>query len=121
MKPLRRAWYSFQVLVYLVSQLVWGSVDNVARTLRSGHAPSMIVQMPLRARTDVEVFLVSTLIGATPDSFVIGTAGAMPGSPHGDQPATLFVHVVGVESREEAMADLHDLEVRVLRATRGIR
>lgn len=117
---LRRLWFSVALVGYLVAELVTGSLHNVRQSFRRAQ-PTMIVQMPLRARTDLEIFWVSTLIGATPDSFVIGTAGAMPGSPHGDQPATLFIHMVGIDDRWEALAQLQDLERRVLRATRGIR
>lgn len=118
MNFLHRIWYWLSLVVYLVVQILSGSFRNLGQTLRRTDR-AMILQMPLRARTDLEVFLVSSLIAATPDSFVVGTAAAMPGSPRGDQPATLFVHLVGLESRVEAVAHLHDLEARVLRATRG--
>lgn len=115
---LGRIRHGFVLWLYVTAHLFAGTFRNLGETVRQGDTP-MIVEMPLRASSDFEIFLLASLITAVPDSVVLGTAAAIPGGPQGDQPATLFVYVANARTRHEALAILQDLEVRVLRATRG--
>lgn len=117
---LARIAFTFQLAVFVTIKLVTGTFRSIGQTFHRTDRP-VIVQFPLRARSDLEIFLLTSLITVTPDSMVLGTAAAMPGSPRGDQPATLFVHLAHVGSRGQAIAELQDLERRVLRISRGYR
>ncbi|WP_052465971.1 Na+/H+ antiporter subunit E [Mobilicoccus massiliensis] len=73
-----------------------------------------IVELPLRCRTDGEIVAMSSSITITPGTLVVGTAAATRTAP-----PTLFVHAMFCSDREAVLADLRDMETRLLRVTRG--
>lgn len=102
-------------LPWLVLEVVKGSWNVLRDTLTPGNdSTPMIVEMPLRCRTDLEITAMASSITITPGTLVVGTAAAGDGlSP------SLFVHSLYAGSRAELLADLRDMESRLLRATRG--
>lgn len=75
----------------------------------------MIVQLPLRCTTDLEITMFASSITITPGTLV----AAIAASDGADDPPTLFVHVLFAGSEDEAMTDLYDMERRLLTAMRG--
>jgi multicomponent Na+:H+ antiporter subunit E len=69
------------------------------------------VEFPLRCRTDLQITALSASITITPGTLVLGTAEAREGTP-----PTLFVHALFAPDRESVLADLRDMETRLLRA-----
>lgn len=104
-------------LVWLVGQVIAGSVMVARRAMRPGDfAEPSIVAFPLRCETDLEVTWMASSITITPGTLVVGTA-------HGsdDEPATVFVHSVFDQDRQSVKEGLRNMEDRLLRMTRGPR
>lgn len=101
--------------VFLVKEVFAGAarVVRIAAS-RAGYPPPSIVEFPLRCRSDLEISLMASSITITPGTLVVGTASARHGSP-----PTLYVHSVFGGSRQGTLDGLHDMEGRLLRATRG--
>lgn len=102
---------------FLIKEVLVGA----ARVARYALAPSgfptpAIVELGLDGRTDLEIALMASSITITPGTLVVGTAAARYGAP-----PTLYVHCVLGDSRADTLAGLHDMERRLLRATRGRR
>lgn len=110
-----RIWYVPAFVGFLVAEVVRGSWRLAASTLGlgTGTTPS-IVELPLRCRTDLEVTIMAAAISITPGTLVLGTA---PGTE--STAPTLFVHSMYGRSRREVVAELGDLESKLLRGTRG--
>lgn len=110
-------WHTARYAAYLAIELVKGAGAIAADVATPGSklAPA-IIEFPLRCSTDLEITWLASSITVTPGTLVVGTASATE-----DHPATLFVHVMYAKSREQVLADLRDMESRLLRATRGRR
>ena len=90
---------------------------QVARSAWFGMpAAPAIVELPLRCRSDIEVSLFTASIAIPPGTIVVGVA-----SGRGEENATIFVHSIYDNDRERVIAELTDLEGRVLDLTRGRR
>lgn len=109
-----RWWHGVRYLVFIAVHVVWGSLRLTASLLspKLRSTPS-IVEYPLRCRTDLEVTAFTSSITITPGTLVLGLAAGT-----GQEPATIFVHALFGGSRDAVVADLHDMEDRLLRATR---
>ncbi|WP_231928214.1 Na+/H+ antiporter subunit E [Devriesea agamarum] len=108
-------WYCMTYGFFIVREVVKGSIQ-VARAAWSprGEASPAIVEYRMRCATDVEVVSMASSITITPGTLVVGVA-------HGTdlENASLFVHALFADSREQVIEDLTDMEDRLLRATRG--
>lgn len=108
---------SLAYVLFLVKEVFVGAARVVGYALApSGFPAPAIVELPLKGRTDLEIALMASSITITPGTLVVGTASARYGAP-----PTLYVQCVLGDSREDAVAGLHDMERRLLRATRGRR
>jgi len=110
-----RIWYLLTYVAWILLEIIKGSV-GVAKGVYSSRTRSSpaIVEYPLRAETDVEIVAMASSITITPGTLVVGTAsGTATDGP------SLFVHALFAESREQVVADLTEMEDRLLRATRG--
>lgn len=112
---MKRLWYALTYGLWIFGEIVKGSLQMAKgvyspRTLSS----PAIIEYPLRATTDVEIITMSSSITITPGTLVVGIA-------HGtlEESSSLFVHALFAESREQVLADLREMEDRLLRATRG--
>lgn len=111
MRPLATIGY----LGYLAGQ-VWAGSWQVARAAFAPGRVSTpaIIEFPLRCRTDLQISALAASITITPGTLVLGTAGA-----DGDTPPTLFVHALFATDRASVLAQLADMETRMLRAVGG--
>lgn len=115
MRRLRQIWYS---LVYVV-WLAWQVPLQTLRLGRDVFSPGLsvspsIVEFPLRARTTFEAAAMESSITITPGTLTLGIVDASE-----DRPKSLFVHFLYAHTHETAVAELEDMESRLLRATRG--
>lgn len=110
-----RAWDSFSYVVFVLVELVRGSV-NLGRDIATPglRVDPAIVELPLRCASDVEITVFASSITITPGTLVAGTAAATT-----TEPATLFVHCLYARDLDEVVAGLRDMESRLLTATRG--
>lgn len=110
-----RLWYTMSFALWVLLEIIMGSVTvaRAAYSPRTRTSPA-IVEFPLRAETDLEIVSMASSITITPGTLVVGIA-------HGtaEEPPSLFVHALFAESREQVLADLTDMEDRLLRVTRG--
>ncbi|MGO1407431.1 MAG: Na+/H+ antiporter subunit E [Brachybacterium sp.] len=112
---MRRLWYTLSYLLWILTEIVKGAIA-VAKgvyTPRTLSSPA-IVEYRLRGTSDIDIVAMASSITITPGTLVLGTA---PGTPEED--ASLFVHALFAESREQVITDLTEMEDRLLRATRG--
>lgn len=110
--PLRLIGY----FLWIGKEIVTGSVDIVAALFAPrGYSSPMIVQLPLRCTTDLEITMFASSITITPGTLV----AAIAASDGADDPPTLFVHALFADSEEDAMDGLYDMETRMLTAMRG--
>lgn len=110
-----RIFHGISYLGYIGWAIVTGSVTIVTRVLRPGqYAQPMIVEIPLRCVTDLEVTLFASSITITPGTLVTAIAAGTS-----TQPPVLFVHALFEDSEEAAMEGLYDMESRLLAMTRG--
>lgn len=110
-----RAWYTLTYVLWIIGEIVKGSftVAGGVYSPRTRSSPA-IVEYPLRATTDLEIIAMASSITITPGTLVVGTAhGTLEEGP------SLFVHVLFADSRDEVVADLREMEQRLLRASRG--
>ncbi|MEU4779567.1 Na+/H+ antiporter subunit E [Micromonospora sp. NPDC023633] len=103
--PLARFWVRFlRDLVVASAQIAWLAV-------RFGHPPlSAIIAVPLRVNTDLNLTLTAEALSLVPGSLII-EADRTTG--------TLYVHVIGVRSRDEVerfRQGVLDLEARIVAA-----
>jgi multicomponent Na+:H+ antiporter subunit E len=109
--PLSMLRYSGFIFWEVLSGTVQVAMD--AFTPGQGATP-MIVEYPLRCDTDAEIAIMASSITITPGTITLGIAPALEHAP-----ATLFVHSMYSSSREELLEELHTMESKLLRATRG--
>lgn len=110
-----RLWYTLRYLVFIAGEVIAGSL-RIARNAFSPRLRSRrsIIEYPLRCRTDLEVSVFASSITITPGTLVVALAGA-----EGETPATIYVHSLFTTDRAGVVADLRDMEDRLLLATRG--
>ncbi|WP_333937918.1 Na+/H+ antiporter subunit E [Brevibacterium sp. BDJS002] len=102
-------------LAYIGWAIVTGSATIVTRLFRPGqYAQPMIVEVPLRCVTDLEVTMFASSITITPGTLVTAIAAGTS-----TQPPVLFVHALFEASEESALEGLYDMESRLLAMTRG--
>ena len=99
---------------FILSAIVTGSWTIASRLFRVDYAQPMIVELPLRCATDLEVTLFASSITITPGTLVAAIAAGTS-----TQPPVLFVHALFEDSEEDALAGLTDMESRLLAMTRG--
>jgi multicomponent Na+:H+ antiporter subunit E len=68
-----------------------------------------IVRLPLRSRTDLEITMFANLISLTPGTLTLAVQ---------NDPPVLYVHGMYAPDRDEFLAELYDLEGRMLTAMR---
>lgn len=109
--PLRVGVYG----AWLAGEVIRGALrigaDVVTPGLRMSPA---IVALPLHCETDLEISTMASSITITPGTITLGIAPRT-----GDSPPTLYVHALYGEDREEVVAELRDMERRLLVMTRG--
>ncbi|MEU6072944.1 Na+/H+ antiporter subunit E [Micromonospora sp. NPDC047074] len=103
--PLARFWLRFLWdLVVASAQIAWLAV-------RFGHPPlSAIIAVPLRVNTDLNLTLTAEALSLVPGSLILEADRAT---------GTLYVHVIGVRSRDEVerfRQGVLDLEARIVAA-----
>ncbi|WP_151525810.1 Na+/H+ antiporter subunit E [Serinicoccus kebangsaanensis] len=100
---------------WLAAEVVRGALrigaDVVTPGLRMSPA---IVALPLHCETDLEISTMASSITITPGTITVGIAPRT-----GESPPTLYVHALYGQDRDEVVADLRDMERRLLVMTRG--
>lgn len=99
---------------FIVWAIITGSATIVSRLFRSDYAQPMIVELPMRCATDLEVTLFASSITITPGTLVTAIAAGTSTTP-----PVIFVHALFEESEESALDGLIDMESRLLSMTRG--
>lgn len=99
---------------FIVRAIITGSATVIARLFRSDYAEPMIVELPMRCATDLEVTLFASSITITPGTLVTAIAAGTSTTP-----PVIFVHALFEESEESALGGLIDMESRLLSMTRG--
>lgn len=111
LRPFRLAAY----VLWVAKEVLTGTWDVISNLFRPGpYGKPMIVELPLRCVTDVEITMMASSITITPGTLVVAT-----GAGTQDAPATLFVHAQFGDSEDEVLDGLYDMEDRLLRAMRG--
>lgn len=107
-----------RVVVYaswLGKEIVVGALDIAKEAFTPGVAMNpVIVELPLRCHTDLEVSLMASSITITPGTVTLGVAA---GDEH--TPPTLFVHAIYGADAGAVLEGLRDMEDRLLTMTRG--
>lgn len=108
--------YGISYVFYILWAIITGSWTIASRVFVVGrpYASPMIVEVPLRCTTDLEVTMFASSITITP-----GTLVTAIGAGTATTPPVLFVHALFEESEESALEGLHDMESRMLAMTRG--
>ncbi|WP_309136001.1 Na+/H+ antiporter subunit E [Brevibacterium oceani] len=101
-------------VAYILWAILTGSFTIVTRLFRTDYAEPMIVELPMRCATDLEVTLFASSITITPGTLVAAIAAGNSASP-----PVIFVHALFEDSEESALAGLIDMESRLLAMTRG--
>lgn len=100
---------------FIALEVVTGTITVALDAFTPGkNATPMIVEFPLRCVTDAEITIMASSITITPGTITIGIAPALAHAP-----ASLFVHSMYSGSRDELLGELHVMESKLLRATRG--
>ncbi|MCG8668517.1 MAG: Na+/H+ antiporter subunit E [Pseudomonadales bacterium] len=73
------------------------------------HMQPGVIRYKLFAKTDLEITLVSNFISLTPGTLVLDVS---------EDKTTLFVHAMFLRKEEEVLADLRNLELRILEVIR---
>lgn len=106
--------HGISYLFFIIWAIITGSATIVARLFRPDYAEPMIVELPLRCATDLEVTLFASSITITPGTLVTAIAAGTSTTP-----PVIFVHALFEDSEESALAGLIDMESRLLSMTRG--
>lgn len=107
--------YTCSYVPWILAEVVKGSWNVLRDAVTPGiDSTPMIVELPLRCRSDLEITAMASSVTITPGTLVVGTASA-----HDGVGPSLFVHSLYVDSRPQLLADLREMESRLLRATRG--
>ena len=99
---------------FIVWAIITGSATVISRLFRRDYAQPMIVELPMRCATDLEVTLFASSITITPGTLVTAIAAGTSTTP-----PVIFVHALFEESEESALDGLIDMESRLLSMTRG--
>lgn len=110
----RRPWplRILSFLLWYTKEFVLANIQVTADVLRPRRRMRMtpaIIAVPAASRTDTEWTLISTLITLTPGTLTITLS-----KEHG----ILYVHGMFVESRGSFVAEIQEMEDRLLQATR---
>ena len=108
--------HGISYVCYIFWAIVTGSATIVSRLflVNRQFARPMIVEVPLRCVTDLEVTLFASSITITPGTLVAAIAAGTS-----TQPPVFFVHALFEDSEESALEGLYDMESRLLAMTRG--
>lgn len=110
-----RIWYSLGYVGWVLWQVLLLSLHLGRDALTPGLTVTpRIVKLPTRLTSDREIAVMASSITITPGTLVLGIAPAMNGTP-----AALFVQALYGQDEDEVMADLRQMETRLLRASRG--
>lgn len=97
-------------MIYFLGQFLIANfkifTDTIAPNL---HISPGIVKLPLDGNSDLEITVLATLISLTPGTRVIAIK---------KDPAFLYVHGVYAGDADTFRAELHELEMHMIRATR---
>jgi multicomponent Na+:H+ antiporter subunit E len=106
----RRSPKALVFLARFLVELVHANVLVAGQVLRPRHGMTpVILQLPIRSRTDLEVTLLVCLITLTPGTLVLAVA---------PDRRSFYLHALQVESRQEFSASIAALESRMLRVLR---
>lgn len=111
LNPVRAVVYAGWLASEVVRGAVYIGVDVVTPGLKVSPA---IVALPLHCETDLEISTMASSITITPGTITVGIAPRT-----GDSPPTLYVHALYGDDRYEVIADLREMERRLLVMTRG--
>lgn len=108
--------HGISYVAFILWAIVTGSFTIASRlfVMREAYAQPMIVELPLRCATDLEVTLFASSITITPGTLVTAIAAGTA-----TQPPALFVHALFEDSEESALEGLIDMESRLLAMSRG--
>ncbi|MGQ4494580.1 Na+/H+ antiporter subunit E [Dermabacteraceae bacterium P13115] len=110
-----RIFYWASYLLFILREIVAGSLRIAVEAFTPGTSTKpAIIEYHLAGTYDFEVIALASSITITPGTLVLGTA-----SGNSEEGATLYVHAMFADSREEVVASLRDMEDRLLRASRG--
>ncbi|MEM1360449.1 MAG: Na+/H+ antiporter subunit E [Pseudomonadota bacterium] len=94
----RRVWRIVKLTVYFTYELVMSSVQVVRAVLAPGDVSTpKIVEMPLDAKSDAEILLVSSLISLTPGTLSLDVS---------EDRGILYVHSMFAQDPDAIVADL---------------
>lgn len=113
---MRRVINGISYVFFILWAIIVGTAKVVGHLFRVNrpYAHPMIVEVPLRCRTDLEVTLFASSITITPGTLVTAIAAGTATTP-----PVLFVHALFEDSEEAALEGLYDMESRLLAMTRG--
>lgn len=111
LNPVRTVTYGAWLALEVVRGAVRIGVDVVTPGLRVSPA---IVALPLHCETDLEISVMASSITITPGTITVGIAPRT-----GDSPPTLYVHALYGDEPDSVVADLREMEHRLLSMTRG--
>lgn len=108
--------HGISYVLYILWAIITGSYTVASRLFlfNRTYAHPMIVELPLRCATDLEVTLFASSITITPGTLVTAIAAGTSTTP-----AVLFVHALFEDSEASALEGLIDMESRLLAMTRG--
>ena len=99
---------------WFAGQVVWSSGAVLRDVLSPGsHATPRVVRLPLGGAGDTHVTAVSALISLTPGTLVLGVERT------GDGERELLVHTIYDPDEASALADLREMDRRLVAATTG--
>ena len=111
---------------FIVRAIITGSATVIARLFRSDYAEPMIVELPMRCATDLEVTLFASSAQRRPGALPLYAAARRRSmrsraiaAGTSTTPPVIFVHALFEESEESALGGLIDMESRLLSMTRG--
>ena len=110
-----RIWYAIAYIAWIFFEILRQAGRLAIDFLTPGLdvSPS-IVEFPLHASSDLEIAAIESSITVTPGTLTLGIYEPEDGSTK-----SLFVHFLYAHTHEGAIAELEDMERRLLRATRG--
>jgi multicomponent Na+:H+ antiporter subunit E len=106
--------HGISYVAFIVWAIITGSFTIVTRLFRTDYAAPMIVELPMRCATDLEVTLFASSITITPGTLVAAIASGTRTTP-----PVIFVHALFEDSEQSALDGLIDMESRLLAMTRG--
>ena len=110
-----RLWYAITYVIWLLLEVVKQAARLGWDVLTPGLKVSpSIVEFPLHATSKFEIAAIESSITITPGTLTLGIYAPEDGSAK-----SLFVHFLYAHTHEAAIAELEDMERRLLRATRG--